>query len=69
MHIYLKIKLIYRYLEEQVAKRVGYIPVIPKAQCTNICFWYIPPSIRGQVQTKEWWTAVGKVCILKMSIF
>ena len=29
--------------------------------CTNICFWYIPPRMRGLPETSEWWQELGKV--------
>ena len=29
--------------------------------CTNICFWYIPPRMRGLPETDEWWQELGKV--------
>lgn len=30
-------------------------------QYTNICFWYIPISMRGLEETNEWWEKVYKV--------
>ena len=38
----------------------GYRLIVEPA-CTNVCFWYIPPSLRGQEETKEWWGKLGKV--------
>ncbi|CAG2244947.1 CSAD [Mytilus edulis] len=39
----------------------GFRLVLPEFQCTNISFWYIPPRLRGQNETAEWWKEVGKV--------
>ena len=36
--------------------------------CTNTCFWYIPPCLRGQVEDKEWWQKLGKVSVSYMCI-
>ena len=30
-------------------------------ECTNVCFWYIPPSLRGQPETEEWKQKLHKV--------
>ncbi|KAG0719921.1 Acidic amino acid decarboxylase GADL1 [Chionoecetes opilio] len=46
------------YLAEQVAQRPGFRPVLESAQCTNTCFWYIPPSLRHQQENTEWWLKV-----------
>ena len=29
--------------------------------CTNVCFWYIPPSLRNQLETAEWGAKLGQV--------
>jgi len=42
----------------------GFRLVLDKPQCSNVCFWYIPPSLRGQEETPEWWAKVGKVAPL-----
>ena len=41
-------------------KTPGY-RLLVEPECTNVCFWYIPPSLRGQDETKEWWEKLGKV--------
>ena len=33
----------------------------------NVCFWYIPPSLRGQPETEEWWKKIGKVSIATLA--
>ncbi|KAK7084591.1 hypothetical protein SK128_014819, partial [Halocaridina rubra] len=49
-----------RYFCEQVKKRPGF-KLVCEPQCTNVCFWYIPPSLRDQPQTGEWWVKIAKV--------
>ncbi|XP_045210018.2 cysteine sulfinic acid decarboxylase-like isoform X2 [Mercenaria mercenaria] len=50
-----------RYLTEQLRKTEGFRLVMPEFQCTNIGFWYIPKSLRGQEETAEWWDKVARV--------
>ncbi|KAL4229121.1 hypothetical protein ACF0H5_012160 [Mactra antiquata] len=50
-----------RYFTELLRKNEGFRLVIPEFECTNICFWYIPKSLRGQEETPEWWEKVAKV--------
>ncbi|XP_071516657.1 cysteine sulfinic acid decarboxylase-like [Panulirus ornatus] len=50
-----------RYLSEQVEARPGFRPVLGMSQFTNVCFWYIPPSLRDQEETQDWWRKLGKV--------
>ncbi|XP_063403617.1 cysteine sulfinic acid decarboxylase-like [Mytilus trossulus] len=49
------------YLTEKLKSTEGFRLVLPEFQCTNISFWYIPPRLRGQHETAEWWKKVGKV--------
>ncbi|KAL5007987.1 hypothetical protein ScPMuIL_013568 [Solemya velum] len=49
-----------RYLTNQMRNREGF-RVVAEPECTNVCFWYIPPSLRGQEETSEWWQKVAKV--------
>ncbi|KAK7468144.1 hypothetical protein BaRGS_00036608 [Batillaria attramentaria] len=49
------------YFTKRIKDREGFRFVIPEFECTNICFWYIPPSLRGQEETEEWWAKLGKV--------
>ncbi|KAG7154176.1 Acidic amino acid decarboxylase GADL1-like 1, partial [Homarus americanus] len=51
-----------RYLQERIVTRPGFRPVISdEVFCVNTCFWYIPPSLRGQPETQEWWEKLSKV--------
>ncbi|XP_053374603.1 cysteine sulfinic acid decarboxylase-like isoform X2 [Mercenaria mercenaria] len=49
-----------RYLSNKLKKTPGF-RLIQEPECTNVCFWYIPPSLRGQEETKEWWDKLAKV--------
>lgn len=49
-----------RYLRQQVGEREGF-RLMQEPQCTNVCFWYIPPSLRGLPETPEWWVKLSKV--------
>ena len=37
------------------------VPEYRERKCTNVGFWYIPPSLRGQVEDEEWWNKIEKV--------
>ncbi|KAK2714655.1 cysteine sulfinic acid decarboxylase-like isoform X2 [Artemia franciscana] len=49
------------YFQSLIKERPGFRLVIPRVQCTNVCFWYVPPSLRGQEETEEWWKELGQV--------
>ncbi|XP_026465229.1 uncharacterized protein LOC113367867 [Ctenocephalides felis] len=52
-----------QYLRERVRTRPGYIPVSEGEQnkCTNVCFWYVPESMRDQERTEEFWDKIHRV--------
>lgn len=50
-----------QYLAKKLASTEGYRMVIAEPECTNVCFYYIPPSMRGQEETPEWWEKLSKV--------
>ncbi|XP_073824673.1 glutamate decarboxylase-like protein black [Musca autumnalis] len=35
------------YITQSIKKRDGFQLVLDKPECTNICFWYVPPSLRN----------------------
>ncbi|CAD5113582.1 DgyrCDS2745 [Dimorphilus gyrociliatus] len=36
--------------------------LVHEPQCTNVCFWYIPPCLRGNGERDDkWWQRLGKV--------
>jgi len=59
------------YLRERIIAHPGYKLVQEDPECTNVCFWYLPPRLREQPETEEWWTEVGKVApvVKKRMIF
>lgn len=45
-------------------KQTAGFKLIQDPECTNVCFWYIPPSLRGQEETPEWLDKLAKVKFL-----
>lgn len=41
------------YFKSQIENRVDFRLVLPEPECTNVCFWYIPPSLRNGTYTTE----------------
>lgn len=41
------------YFTKELKRRPGFELVIPEPECTNICFWYIPPSLRNMERNDE----------------
>ena len=37
------------------------MPGYEERKCTNVGFWFIPPSLRGQKEDEEWWEKIEKV--------
>lgn len=36
-----------KFFTENIKNRTGFKMVMDEPECTNICFWYVPPSLRG----------------------
>ncbi|KAF6200313.1 hypothetical protein GE061_006616 [Apolygus lucorum] len=49
------------YFLEKIKGRPGFKPVLAEYETTNICFWYVPPRLRDQPETEEWWEQIHKV--------
>ncbi|KAM6994143.1 cysteine sulfinic acid decarboxylase isoform 3-T4 [Passerculus sandwichensis] len=49
-----------RYLLEQVKRREGF-QLVMEPEFINLCFWFIPPSLRGQENSPQFWEKLGKV--------
>lgn len=49
------------YFRDQISETPGFRLVIPKNQFTNVCFWYIPKSLRNLEETEEWWDKIYKL--------
>ncbi|XP_046659625.1 cysteine sulfinic acid decarboxylase isoform X2 [Homalodisca vitripennis] len=50
-----------QYLTEQIRHRPGFKLVLDKPECTNVSFWYIPPSLRGQDTAPDYHQRLHKV--------
>ncbi|GAB0098487.1 cysteine sulfinic acid decarboxylase [Sergentomyia squamirostris] len=53
-----------QYLTNRLKSNSTFRLVLDEFQYTNICFWYIPKSMRGQEETQEWWNTLYKVAPL-----
>lgn len=42
------------FFTENIRNREGFEMVLEKPECTNICFWYIPPSLRNMKQDPDY---------------
>ncbi|XP_068236419.1 acidic amino acid decarboxylase GADL1-like [Palaemon carinicauda] len=49
------------YFSDKISRREGFRLILKEPQCTNVCFWFIPKSLRGQPETPEWWQKMSKV--------
>ena len=52
-----------QYLRDRLKETPGFRLLFEEQECTNTCFWYIPPSMRGQEENDEWWTKLSQVNI------
>ncbi|XP_043247931.1 cysteine sulfinic acid decarboxylase-like [Colletes gigas] len=49
------------YFFQRIKNRDGFRLVLPEFESCNVCFWYIPPSMRGREETQDWWDELYKV--------
>ncbi|XP_065432065.1 cysteine sulfinic acid decarboxylase isoform X2 [Chrysemys picta bellii] len=49
-----------RYLTEEIKKRESFQLVI-EPEFINLCFWFVPPSLRGKQGCADYWERLGKV--------
>ena len=49
-------------METLIKRRDGFRMVLEQS-CTNVCFVYIPPSLRNMPEGDEWMKRLDKVCI------
>uniref|UniRef100_A0A4W3IKL5 Cysteine sulfinic acid decarboxylase n=1 Tax=Callorhinchus milii TaxID=7868 RepID=A0A4W3IKL5_CALMI len=52
-----------RYLVTEMHKRDGF-RLLMEPQFVNVCFWYIPPCLRGGEETPDFWQQLGRVAPL-----
>nr|CAB3233955.1 cysteine sulfinic acid decarboxylase [Phallusia mammillata] len=50
-----------KYLTEAVKNHPHFRLVIPELEFTNVPFWYVPPSLRGETENEEFFTKLGKI--------
>ncbi|KAM8794131.1 cysteine sulfinic acid decarboxylase [Eudromia elegans] len=49
-----------RYLAQELRRREGFQLVL-EPEFVNLCFWFVPPSLRGQEGARDYWARLGKV--------
>jgi len=49
------------HLRDRCRTTPGFRLLVEDPECTNVCFWYIPPSLREQTEDEDWWTKVSRV--------
>ncbi|NXX85958.1 CSAD decarboxylase, partial [Urocolius indicus] len=49
-----------RYLAEEVKRREGFQLVL-EPEFINLCFWFVPPSLRGREGSPDYWSRLEKV--------
>ncbi|XP_055711582.1 cysteine sulfinic acid decarboxylase [Phlebotomus papatasi] len=49
------------YFTEQIRQRSDFEMVVNEPECTNVCFWYLPPSLRDCPRDEVFWAKLHKV--------
>lgn len=49
-----------RYLVEEMKKREGF-KLLKEPEFVNLCFWYLPPSLRGKERAEDYESRLSKV--------
>uniref|UniRef100_A0A8B9FQI1 Cysteine sulfinic acid decarboxylase n=1 Tax=Amazona collaria TaxID=241587 RepID=A0A8B9FQI1_9PSIT len=49
-----------QYLAEEVKRRDGF-ELVMEPEFINLCFWFVPPSLRGRESCPDYWPSLGKV--------
>ncbi|XP_013788993.1 cysteine sulfinic acid decarboxylase-like isoform X1 [Limulus polyphemus] len=50
-----------QYFFEKIKHTKGFKLVLPEFQFTNICFWYVPPSLQGKEHTPDFWDQLSTI--------
>lgn len=50
-----------KYLEQKIRKHSSFRSVLENFQYTNVCFWYIPKSLRMKSENDAWWDELYKI--------
>lgn len=51
------------YFVNEIKNRPDFRLVLPEPECTNVCFWYLPKSLRNLEDTSDFDTKLHKVLI------
>lgn len=49
------------YFTDKIKNRIDFEMVLDQPECTNVCFWYIPPSIQKLQRNNEYTELINKV--------
>lgn len=49
------------YFTKLIRQKDGFKLVLDQPEFVNICFWYVPPSLRGSQQNSDYNEALHKV--------
>lgn len=50
-----------QYFVDQLNGRTGFRCIIDSFDYTNVCFWYVPSSMRNESETEEWWQHLSTI--------
>ncbi|KAJ8979956.1 hypothetical protein NQ317_001541 [Molorchus minor] len=50
-----------KFFLDTIKHRPGFELVVEEPECTNICFWYIPPSLRGSISEPNYKEKLHKI--------
>lgn len=50
-----------QYFTEELKKRENFQLVLENPECTNICFWYLPPSLINLERDNAFWEKLHKI--------
>lgn len=49
-----------QYFTEELKKRENFQLVLENPECTNICFWYLPPILMNHQKNDSFWEKLHK---------
>ncbi|KAM9319889.1 cysteine sulfinic acid decarboxylase [Gastrophryne carolinensis] len=49
-----------RYLVQEMKRKEGFF-LVTEPEYVNVCFWYMPPSLRNQERSADFWDKLAKV--------
>lgn len=57
------------YLKDKISNHPGFELVNKDKELTNVCFYYIPPSMRNQERTEDWKQRLTQVFVQSIVIY